>query len=85
MLRNNSLSKAVNLLKTKCKVIPEKYTSYNGGFLFLAYTPGVKNKDGILNPYYLVDLKSNAAGPFSPAFDFDGFFEAVDKMKDLPK
>lgn len=83
MLGRNGLEQAIKLLSNKCKVVPEKYAPYNGGFLFLAYAPNVKNKDGVLNPYYLVDLKTKSAGPFSPAFDFSGFFKVVDTMKKI--
>lgn len=80
---DNKLSSAVSLLKSKIKVIPEKYTKYNGAYLFLAYPPGTKNKDKCLSPYYLVDLTTKSVGPFSPAFDFDGFFEAVEKLRNI--
>ena len=79
--RVNDLSRAIDLLKTKCKVTPEKYTMYNGAFMFLAYPPNTKDKSEYFNPYFLVDLKNKAAGLFSPAFDLDGFFAAVDTMK----
>lgn len=78
---NKSLNKAIELLKSKCGVEPEKYAVYNGAFIFLAYPPNVTNKSNCMNPYYLVDLKYKDAGLFSPAFDLDGFFEAVDNMK----
>lgn len=81
MKQTNSLRSAIELLKTKCKVAPEKYTMYNGAFMFLAYPPNIKDKEQWFNPYYLVDLKHKAAGPFSPAFDLDGFFAAVETMK----
>lgn len=81
MNRSNDLSRAITLLKTKCKVVPEKYTMYNGAFMFQAYPPNIKDKSRCLNAYYLVDLKHKAAGPFSPAFDLDGFFEAVETMR----
>lgn len=81
MKQTNNLRSAIELLKTKCKVTPEKYTMYNGAFMFLAYPPNTKDKDKWFNPYYLVDLKYKAAGPFSPAFDLDGFFKAVETMK----
>lgn len=81
MKRTNELRGAIELLKTKCKVVPEKYTMYNGAYMFLAYPPNTKDKDQWFNPYYLVDLKMKAAGLFSPAFDLDGFFEAVETMK----
>lgn len=83
MFGSNNVTKAAKFLTSKCGVIPEKYAAYNGGFLFLAYAPNVKNKERVLNPYYLVDLKTRSAGPFSPAFDFAGFFEVVEKMKRL--
>jgi hypothetical protein len=77
----NNLSKAINLLKTKCKVVPEKYAMYNGAFMFLAYPPNIRDKSRCINAYYLVDLKNKAAGPFSPAFDLDGFFKAAETMR----
>ena len=80
MKRVNDLARAIDLLKTRCKVVPEKYTMYNGAFMFLAYPPNIKDKSRCLNVHYLVDLKHNAVGPFSPAFDLDGFFEAVETM-----
>lgn len=81
MNRSKDLNKAIDLLKNKCKVVPEKYTMYNGAFMFLAYPSNTKDKSRILTPYYLVDLTHEAAGHFSPAFDLDGFFEVVDTMK----
>lgn len=81
MIRKNDLEKAIKLLKVKCKVIPEKYTMYNGAFMFLAYPPNTKTKSDWFNPYYLVDLKYKAAGPFSPAFDLDGFIKAAETMR----
>lgn len=79
----NDLTKAINMLKYKYGVIPEKYTMYNGAYLFLAYPPNVKNKDSFLSPYYLVDLKDKVAGSFSPAFDIAGFFKAMSQAKDI--
>lgn len=79
----NTLNKAISMLKDKHRVIPEKYTMYNGAYLFVAYAPDVKNKDQVINPLYLVDVKRNLVGPFSPAFDLDGFFKAAEQMKDL--
>lgn len=81
MKRTNDLSRAVEFLKAKCKVVPEQYAMYNGAFMFLAYPPNIKDKSRCINAYYLVDLKNKAAGPFSPAFDLDGFFKAADTMK----
>lgn len=83
MIKRNTLDVAVTLLKSKCKVVPEKYTMYNGAYLFLAYPPGLKNKDLYLSPWYLVDIGEKLAGPFSPAFDLDGFFKATEKLKNL--
>lgn len=79
---DSGLSKAISMLK-KFNVIPEKYTMYNGGYLFLAYPHNVKDKSKVLSPWYLVDLKENAAGPFSPAFDLKGFFKATENMKKI--
>ena len=75
--------RAVTMLKNKCKVIPEKYTIYKGSYLFLAYPPNVKDKSRILSPWYLVDLNENAVGPFSPAFDLNGFSKATEHMYDV--
>lgn len=83
MIKNSKAIKAAKLLKQTCNVIPEKYTIYNGAFLFQAYPPGFKNKERCMSPWYLVDLKSKAAGPFSPAFDLDGFFKATENLKNL--
>ena len=83
MKGNVLLKKAAELLKRKCGVVPEKYTMYNGAYLFLAYPADAVNKERYLNVHYLVDLKTKAVGPFSPAFDFDGFFKAVENMKEV--
>lgn len=77
----NKLDGAIRLLKKTCGVVPEKYATYNGAFLFLAFPPNTVDKTNVFNPYYLVDLKNRAAGPFSAAFDLDGFFEAVERLK----
>lgn len=79
----NKLDKAIKMLKNKCDVIPEKYALYNGAYLFVAYQSNVKDKSKIINPYYLVDIKTKSVGPFSPAFDFEGFFKALEHMKSL--
>lgn len=81
MTRVANLNAAIRLLEDKCKVVPEKYAMYNGAFMFLAYPRNVKDRDTYMNPYYLVDLKHKAAGPFSPAFDLNGFFAVVDTMR----
>lgn len=81
MKHSRDLSRAIEILELKCKVIPEKYAMYNGAFMFMAYPPNTKDKSKSLNPYFLVDLKHEAAGHFSPAFDLDGFFEIVETMK----
>lgn len=78
-----NIKQAITILKNKCGVIPEKYTIYNGAYLFLAYPPNVKDKTYVLSPWYLVDLKENAVGPFSPAFDLNGFFKATENMRDI--
>lgn len=83
MIGTSSLTVAIKMLRKECEVIPEKYTMYNGAYLFLAYPPDVKDRERYMSPYYLVDVKLKAAGPFSPAFDFDGFFKVVENMKDL--
>lgn len=82
-MKNIGLRKAIELLQNQMGVVPEKYTMYNGAFLFLAYPKGVKNKDECMNVHYLVDLKQKAVGPFSPAFDLDGFFKAANNFKDV--
>lgn len=83
MMRDKKLDIAICMLKEKCHVIPEKYSMYNGAFLFLAYPPNVKNKESYLSPYYLVDLTAKAAGPFSPAFDLPGFFKTTERLIDI--
>lgn len=82
---DKSLQKSIDLLKRKCKVVPDKYAQYRGGYLFAAYPPGTsdKDKEGSMSPFYLVDIRENTAGPFSPALDFDGFFEAAENFKSL--
>ena len=82
---DKSLQTSIDLLKRRCKVIPDKYARYRGGYLFAAYPPGAsdKDKEGIMSPFYLVDIRENAAGPFSPALDFDGFFEAAENFESL--
>lgn len=72
---------AVLLLKKELHVNPDKYTMYNNAFLFRAYPEGSNKQD--MSPFYLVDLRTNTAGPFSPAYDLDGFFAAASNFKDL--
>lgn len=81
MNRSTALTRAIELLRNKCKVVPEKYAMYNGAFMFMAYPPNTKDKEDSFNPYYLVDLKREAAGHFSPAFDLEGFFKAAETMR----
>lgn len=83
MHRTKDLYKAVELLKDKCKVVPEKYAIYNGAYLFLAYPRGISDKEHCMTPWYLVDLKRKSAGHFSPAFDMVGFIEATEHLKIL--
>lgn len=78
---NDKLSRAITMLTNKFPVVPEKYTMYNGAFLFLAYPKGLKDKESCMTPHYLVDLKLKEVGPFSPAFDFEGFIKAAKNMK----
>lgn len=80
---NDKLSKAITMLTDKFPVVPEKYTMYNGAFLFLAYPKGLKDKELCMTPHYLVDLKLKEVGPFSPAFDFQGFIKAAKNMKTI--
>lgn len=82
---NDELRTAASLLMKKCNVVPEKYTIYNGAYLFVAFPKGMSNaeKSKCMSIHYLVDLKHKAAGPFSPAFDLDGFFKAAENFKDL--
>ena len=80
---DNNLTKAIALLTSKFPVVPEKYTKYNGAYLFLAYPKGLKDKESCMTPHYLVDLKLKEAGPFSPAFDFPGFVKASKNMKPI--
>lgn len=83
MFQVNDLYKAINLLKEQCKVIPEKYTMYNGAYLFLAYPKGVMDKNKYMTPWYIVDLKRKVAGHFSPAFDLNGFILASEHLKSI--
>lgn len=83
MIRTKALRQAIGMLKKNCGVIPEKYAIYEGAYLFMAYPPGTKDKDNYMTPWFLVDLKHNAAGPFSPAFDLNGFIKATKKLIDL--
>ena len=81
MVRTKKLSQAIGMLKKNCGVIPEQYTIYNGAYLFMAYPPGIEDKTRYMSPWYLVDPKLKAAGPFSPAFDIEGFAKATEKLK----
>lgn len=83
MSKYSSIDKAVTLLRNKYNVIAEKYTVYNGAYLIMAYPPGVINKDQYLSPWYLVDVDKKLVGPFSAAFDLNGFFEAVKHLRDI--
>lgn len=77
--------KAIRILKKKWNVVPEKYTMYNGGYLFLAYPPGMskEDKERSLSGWYLVDNITGKSGPVSLAFDLDGFFKAIENLKDI--
>ncbi len=77
------LIKAVQMLKNKYEVMPEKYTIYGNSYLFLAYPPGIENKEQYLSPWYIVDVKKKLVGPFSPAFDLDNFFKSIENLRDL--
>lgn len=85
MISRSNLNIAIEFLKKKFNVVPEKYCIYNNAYLFLAYPIGLKksDKEKVLSPYYLVDLTDKACGPFSPAFDLKGFFEASKNFKDV--
>ena len=80
---DKKLDQAIKMLTNKFPVIPEKYTMYNGAFLFLAYPKGLKDKESYMTPHYLVDLKLKEVGLFSPAFDFPGFIKAAKNMKTI--
>lgn len=83
MEKYGKLSAAIELLTEKYSVIPEKYTLYNGAYLFVAYPKGIKDKNRCMNIHYLVDLRHKAVGPFSPVFDLPGFNKATENMKNL--
>lgn len=80
---DRKVDKAMNLLLSKFEVDPIAYTLYNDGFIFAAYPKGLKKekRKNIMNTLYLVDLKTNSAGPFSVAFDIDGFRKASENFK----
>jgi hypothetical protein len=82
-MKQSKLDVAIEMLTNKYQVVPEKYTMYNGAFLFEAYPRGMKDKTQCMNVHYLVDLKHKKVGPFSAAFDFEGFFKAVENMTRL--
>ena len=79
----NDISKALKLLTSKFKVDPVAYAPYGRALIFVAYPKGIKKIDysKVLNPFYLVDLKNNAVGPFSVAFDLNGFDKVVPTFK----
>ena len=83
MKQKSKLDMAIQMLIDKYHVIPEKYTMYNGAYLFEAYPRDIKDKTQCMNVHYLVDLKYKKVGPFSAAFDFEGFFKAVENMTRL--
>lgn len=83
MKQIDKLHKAIKMLTNKYDVIPEKYTMYNGAYLFVAYPKNVKDKDMCMNVHYLVDLKFKKVGPVSLAFDLDGFHNALKHTIDL--
>ena len=83
MYQTKDLHRAIELLKDKCKVIPEKYTMYNGAYLFMAYPKEIRDKDQCMTPWYLVDLRRKVAGRFSPAFDIEGFAAATERLKSI--
>lgn len=80
---NDNLNKAISMLTSKFPVVPEKYTIYNGAYLFLAYPKGLEDKESCMTPHYLVDLKLKEVGLFSPAFDMKGFMAAAKNMKSI--
>lgn len=83
MEKHGKLNVAIKLLTENYPVIPEKYTLYNGAYLFVAYPKGIKDRSRCMNIHYLVDLRHKAVGPFSPAFDLPGFAKATESMKNL--
>ena len=85
MNTDKNLSKAIGMLRAKFNVIPERYTIYNNAYLFWAFPPGMKesDKERYIGSTYLVDVRTKDIGPFSPAFDFDGFFKAASNAKDI--
>ena len=76
------LDNAIKRLNKKYpKLEVQKYTLYNGAFLFFAVPKGFKGMP--MDPYYLVDLEEGIVGPFAPAFDFEGFAKAADNFKEI--
>ena len=82
---NGKVDKAKDLLLSKFEVDPIAYTSYNDGFIFIAYPKGLKTekRKNIMNTLYLVDLKTNSVGPFSIVFDISGFYKAAENFKKI--
>lgn len=80
-----ALEKIVSRLEKKHNVTVEQYAPYRDGALFLAYPKGLSNADKkmFISPYFLYDPATDEIGPFSPAFDFDGFFSSIEKMKPI--
>lgn len=86
MIRNKQiLVNAIEYLKAKCGVIAEEYTIYNNAYLFVAYPPNSTKeyKQNCLSTLYLVDIKKRSAGPFSPAFDIEGFSKVSKNFKKI--
>ena len=71
----NNLDEAIRIVKKDCKINPDKYVPYRNGYIFHANT----NDD--MTTLFLVDMDSKTAGPFSIAFDLDGYLKVANDFK----
>lgn len=84
-METNGLQTAIRALGKRYGVIPDGYCIYNGAYLFRAFEKGLSENDKrqTLDPFYLVDIRKNIVGQFSPVFDMSGFQKAMKEFKKL--
>ena len=84
-MMDHKLNDAFAILKKECHVEPVAWTTYKGAYFIMAFPKEMKHEDRIrvLTPYYLVDLKTKMAGPFSRMVDPIGYDASVKQLQTI--
>ena len=87
MTKRNRMTpkEAADILLRDWDMVAQKYTLYQGAYLFVATEKNEKpsRRSVKTTPLFLVDIDTKKSGPFSPAFDLDGVIEACKNLKSI--